>query len=85
MKAPSWHELAKSSYPKPLLWLRKVDFEKFGLIYSTHLSADVPIHAETESMLAFVEKCLARPIIIDSGPNCRFWARLPRAYEDVGG
>ena len=83
MKTPSWHELPKSSYPKPILWLRKVNFEKFGLIHWTHISADAPFHAESEFVLAFDEKCLARAINIDSGPPFLIWASLPRAYENI--
>ena len=83
MKTPSWHELPKSSYPKPILWLRKVNFEKFGLIHWTHISADAPFHAESEFVLAFDEKCLARAINIDSGPQFLIWASLPRAYENI--
>ena len=62
-KTASWHELSKFSYLKPILWLRKVDFEKLGLIPSSHISADAPFHAESEFALAFDEKCLARPIM----------------------
>ena len=64
-KTASWHELAKFSYPKPILWLRKVDFEKLGPILSSHISADAPFHAEFEFVLAFEEKCLVPPIIND--------------------
>ena len=68
-KTASYHELSKFSYLKPIQWVRKVDFEKLSPIHSTHISADAPIHAESESVLAFDEKCLARPIINDSRPK----------------
>ena len=84
-KTASWHELAKFSYPKPILWLRKVDFEKLGPILSSHISADAPFHAEFEFVLAFEEKCLARPIINHYWPNSPFSASSPRAYHSVRG
>ena len=65
-KTASYHELSKFSYLKPIQWLRKADFEKLDPIHSTHISADAPIHAESESVFAFEGKCLARPIINDS-------------------
>ena len=40
-----------------------------GPIHSTHISADAPLHGESESVLAFMGKCLAPPIIEDSRPQ----------------
>ena len=64
-KTTSWHELPKSSYLKPNLWLWKVDIEKLGPIQSSHISADALFDAEFESVSGFHEKRLARPIIND--------------------
>ena len=64
-KTASYHELSKFSYVKPIQWLRKVDFEKLAPIQSSHISAEEPLHAESESVLGFEEKCFSRSIVID--------------------
>ena len=82
-KITSSHKLSKLNYLKPILSLRKVDFEKLDPIHSTHISADAPIHAKSESVFFFVVKCLARLIVNDSGAQISIWASLPPTYATV--
>ena len=67
----------------PFYDFQKSIFKKFDPIHSNHISADAPFHAESEFVLAFDEKCLARVIINDSWPQFSIWASLRRAYENI--
>ena len=60
MARPSKTELFQAHF-----MASKVDFEKWGPIQWSHISADAHCHAEFEYVFAFDENHLARPIVKD--------------------